>query len=122
MNSKEVKKFEKMLLAEQARLSNGIRNLEEDTLYKPASDHAADLASIAEVGTDSFERDTALNIASGESDRLREVADALQRIKDGTFGICEACGGEIPRKRLEVYPAARYCVECKAKLERDGYL
>lgn len=122
MNKKESKKFEKLLLTERDRLSTGLRQIEEDTLYETTTGNAGDLTSYAEVGTENFERETALNIASGESQRLREVSEALQRIQSGSYGICEGCEKEIPRKRLEVFPAARFCVECQAKLERDGSL
>lgn len=123
MTKKEMKHFEKLLLAERDRLMEGIRRLEQETLYQPASDsNAADLTSYAEVGTDNFERETALRVASGESEWLQEVTDALDRVKDGTYGKCTGCKQAIPRKRLEVFPAARYCIECKSKLERDGHL
>lgn len=122
MNKKESKKFEKLLVEERDRLSSGLRKLEEDTLYETTSGNVGDLTSYAEVGTENFERETALNIASGESARLREVSEALQRIQRGSYGMCEGCEKEIPRKRLEVFPAARFCVDCQAKLERDGSL
>ena len=122
MNKKDSKKFEKLLVSELDRLSNGLRQLEEDTLYEAQSGNTGDLTSYAEVGTENFERETALNIASGETQRLREVSEALQRIQGGSYGICEGCEKEIPRKRLEVFPAARYCVECQGKLERNGSL
>lgn len=122
MRKREAKKFEKSLLAERDRLSEGIRKLEEETLYQAVSDNNIGLTSYAEVGTDNFERETALNIASGEVEWLREVTDALKRIKDGTFGTCEGCGKDVPKKRLEVFPAARYCVQCQSQLERDGTL
>jgi DnaK suppressor protein len=122
MNKKESKKFEKLLMSERDRLSTGLQQIQEDTLYESSSGNTGDLTSYAEVGTENFERETALNIASGETQRLREVSEALQRIQGGNYGICEGCEKEIPRKRLEVFPAARYCVECQAKLERDGTL
>ncbi|MDX9973902.1 MAG: TraR/DksA C4-type zinc finger protein [FCB group bacterium] len=122
MNKKEAKKFEKLLITELDRLSTGLRQLEEDTLYEASSGNVGDLTSYAEVGTENFERETALNIASGETQRLREVSEALQRIQGGSYGVCEGCEKEIPRKRLEVFPAARFCVECQSKLERDGTL
>jgi RNA polymerase-binding protein DksA len=122
MNKREAKKFEKLLLAERDRLSEGIRKIEEATLYESARDHTADLTSYAEVGTDNFERETALNIATGESQWLREVTDAMRRIGEGKYGICEGCSEEIPKKRLEVFPAARYCIQCQSKLEQTGTL
>jgi RNA polymerase-binding protein DksA len=122
MNKRDAKKFRKLLLEERDRLVQGVRQLEEDTLYQPATDNVSDISSYAEVGTDSFERETALSIAGAESRQLSEVAEALARIEEGSYGKCEGCEQEIPRKRLEVFPAARFCVECQSKLERDGVI
>lgn len=122
MNKREAKKFEKLLIDQANHLSRSVRRIEEDTLYESVADNSGDLTSFAEAGTDNFERETALNIASGESEQLQDIADALRRIADGNYGICEGCGEEIPKKRLEVLPAARYCVECQSKLEKYGEL
>ena len=122
MNTKEAKKFEKQLLGELERLNNGIRSIEESALHESAREATGDLYSYAETGTDNFERETALNIATGETQRLRDVSDALKRIETGSFGICEGCEEQIPKKRLDVFPAARYCIKCQSKLEKEGSL
>ncbi|NLV42168.1 MAG: TraR/DksA family transcriptional regulator [Candidatus Hydrogenedentes bacterium] len=119
MNKTDLKKFEKMLLEERERLLRSIRNIEETTRNESGRDNGGDLASFAEKGTDSFELDTALNIASNASERLMEINEALLRIKNGTFGVCEGSGKPIPKKRLEVFPAARYTVEYQEELERE---
>ena len=117
----ELKKFESLLLEERDRLLGSIRNIEEASRTESGRDSGGDLASYAESGTDSFEMETALNIASGESKRLMDINDALNRIKNGTYGICEGSGKPIPKKRLEVFPAARYCVEYQEELEREQH-
>ena len=122
MNKREAKKYQKLLLAERAHLSEGIRRIEQDTLHESASENSGDLSSFAESGTDNFERETALNIASGESQWLRDVTDALQRIEEGNYGTCEGCSGKIGIKRLEAFPSARYCIECQATIEKNGSL
>lgn len=122
MNKKDAMRFEKLLLGELDRLRDGIRKIEESALHESVRETTGDLYSYAETGTDNFERETALNIATGESQRLREVAEALSRIRNGTYGVCEGCEEAIPRKRLEVFPAARYCIKCKSKLEKEGSL
>lgn len=122
MNKREMKKFEKLLLSERARLSKSIDKIEEDTLYESAQESSGDLSAFSESGTDNFDRDTALHIASDESQWLSDIEDALGRIEEGTYGTCENCETEIPKKRLEVFPSARYCVECQSKLEREGAL
>ncbi len=51
---------------------------------------------------------------------LKEVEEALDRIKDGNYGKCQHCGTEISLKRLELLPFAKYCVPCKEKLENHN--
>ena len=120
MNKRDAKKFEKLLRGEREHLSRGIQRIEKDALHETVRESSGDLSSYAEVGTDNFERETALNIASGESQWLQDVTDALKRIKDGSYGTCDACQDEIPRKRLEAFPSARYCVPCQEQLEKNG--
>lgn len=120
MKKREAKKFEKLLIKEQERLSKSIGNIEQDTLYESAQESSGDLSAFAESGTDNFERETALHIASDESQRLVAINEALKRIKDGVYGTCEGCEKDVPEKRLEVFPSARYCIECKSKIERDS--
>jgi len=122
MNKRDSRKYEKLLLADVARLTQGIQKLEEGALKETVRETTGDLHSYAETGTDNFGRETALNIATGESARLHDVTDALTRIENGTYGVCEGCETPIPKKRLEVFPAARYCIECKSRLEKDGVL
>jgi RNA polymerase-binding protein DksA len=122
MNKREMKKYEKLLLEQASHLSRSVRRIEEDTLYESVADNSGDLTSFAEAGTDNFERETALNIASAESEQLQDIADALKRIHQGNYGACDGCGEEIPKKRLEVLPAARHCVQCQSKLEKYGVL
>jgi DnaK suppressor protein len=121
MTKKELKKFEKLLLAQREKLLNGMNALRNDVLYQPMSDRStSDPDSAAEVGTDSFERETALRIAGSEARELQEIDEALDRIEKGTYGICEGTGEPIPKKRLEVFPTARYCVAYQAELEKNG--
>jgi DnaK suppressor protein len=76
---------------------------------------------IQDIGDESAtisNRDLLLSLSQNERERLLEVDEALDRIEDGTFGICEECGEAISLKRLEVMPNARYCVKCQEELEK----
>ena len=53
-------------------------------------------------------------------ERLREIEDALDRLADGTYGICENCGEAIPIERLKVLPFTTYCVRCQEQREQMG--
>ncbi|HPO14902.1 MAG TPA: TraR/DksA C4-type zinc finger protein [Candidatus Hydrogenedentes bacterium] len=119
MTKPELKKFEKLLLDERNRLTGSIRTIEEASRMEAGRDKDGDLASYAETGTDNFELETALNIASGESEWLRNIDEALQRIETGSYGICERCEQPIVKKRLEVFPSARYCIKCQSEYEKE---
>lgn len=80
----------------------------------PFTLHSIDAAS------DSFDRDLAHGLLSLEQNALAEIDAALQRIHDGTYGVCEITGKPIPRRRLEAIPWARCTVEAQAELEKRG--
>lgn len=122
MNKRDQKKFQKLLLAERDRLTGTIRNIEEATREESGRDHFGDIASYAETGSDNFELETALNIASGESNWIKEIDNALERIEEGSYGVCEGCNEAIPKKRLEAFPSARYCIKCQEEFERENSL
>lgn len=76
--------------------------------------HLADAASQeAEV----FET---VGLAQNEAVIIREVEDALSRIQDNQFGLCEACGKPISRRRLEALPYARHCIACAEEIQSQN--
>jgi RNA polymerase-binding transcription factor DksA len=72
-----------------------------------------------DAGSDSYDRDLALNMLEKEKDSLLEVDKALERIEQGTYGLCEVSGEQIPQARLEVLPFARLTIECQQALEEE---
>lgn len=72
----------------------------------------------ADAGSDAYDKDFALSLLSQEQDALYEIEEALKRIENGTYGICEMSGKPIPVARLEALPFARLTVECQAEFER----
>jgi DnaK suppressor protein len=69
----------------------------------------------------SSERDRELGLLLGDRERekLRNIDEALLKVEEGEYGICEECEEEIPLGRLKVMPFARYCVKCKADIEKQ---
>ena len=84
---------------------------------EPLEPHSMDDADSA---TDEFDHNLALGILSYEEDTLHEVDAAMQRILDGTYGICEVTKKPIPEARLRVVPWTRYTREALESLERAG--
>jgi DnaK suppressor protein len=91
-------------------------DLTQDALdEQPAfSMHMADAAS------DSYDRDFALGLLSHEQDAVYEIEEALNRIRDGTYGTCELTGRPIPARRLEAVPWTRFTAAAETSLERSG--
>jgi RNA polymerase-binding protein DksA len=76
----------------------------------------------AESATDEFDHDLALAKLSAEQDALYEVEEALRRIKNGDYGICEETGKPIEADRLKAVPWARFSHDAEARLEKDGII
>ncbi len=72
---------------------------------------------MADAATDSYDRDCSLALLSSTQNALYEVDQALKRIKDGTYGVCELTGEPIETERLKAIPWTRYCIEAQAQIE-----
>jgi RNA polymerase-binding transcription factor DksA len=112
----------KHLEAEQERLTQVRGAVENDPLHdEPEEDSSAELSHLAQhpadAASDAFEREKDFSILDQVNAELDDVERALQRLDDGNYGTCEACGGAIPDERLEVVPATRFCVEHQASAE-----
>ena len=79
-------------------------------------EHLSDYADIASVESD---RTFHLRIRDRERKLIKKIDQALQRIEDGTFGLCERCGEEIGIERLKARPVTTFCINCKTKLEKE---
>lgn len=75
---------------------------------------------IADHGTDEFEKDLEVGLSNSESKLLEAVSIAIEKIKKGTYGICESCGKQISKERLKVIPYAKYCIKCQTEREKSG--
>ncbi|HLF95281.1 MAG TPA: TraR/DksA C4-type zinc finger protein [Planctomycetota bacterium] len=116
----ELAEFKVLLQARRKIIQGDVKTLEDEGCKK-GTDAAGDLSTLpmhlADLGTDSFEQDITLGLMENESDELHEIEEALDRIKDGSFGLCESCKKKIPKERLKAIPYARLCVNCKKKEE-----
>jgi len=88
------------------------------TRSESEADRKDDVGDIYDLATNERDRELNLLMSDRERDKINEIDDALVRIDDGTYGTCEECGTDIPKKRLMIMPFARLCVTCKAELEK----
>ncbi|MDB6068470.1 MAG: transcriptional regulator, TraR/DksA family [Pedosphaera sp.] len=77
---------------------------------------------MADAGTDSYDRDFALSMLSSDQNALYEIDEAIKRVENGNYGICELTGKPIPIRRLDAIPWARYTVEAEKQLEERGVI
>jgi len=119
----DLKALETILLTERQRLLRELGHIENTVLKRSLRETSGELSGysfhMADVGTDTMEREKAFHFASSEGRALLDVDDALRRLYGGNYGSCESCGNPIGRERLEVVPHARLCVACKEKEERS---
>lgn len=117
LKAKDIRRFDRRLRARREELLRSIH----DTLVQSNRHDFTELAGrVRDVGEDSVAElltSTDLTMLDREVNELRDVEAALGRIQDGTYGQCQACGGEITRERLEAYPTATRCIECQQRLE-----
>jgi RNA polymerase-binding transcription factor len=72
----------------------------------------------ADVGSNTFERDHEMSMAKNARENLQLVEEALLRIDERTYGVCESCGEPIGKLRLQAFPRATLCLQCKQRQER----
>lgn len=121
MNREQRERFEQMLLRERDRLGESIQAIENRGLNEPETVAIGDLSSYdqhpADHGTETYERSKDLGLKENQEVLLGNVYDALDRIKQGTYGTCERCGNEIPIERLEALPYTTLCIDCRRERE-----
>ena len=112
----DVARFKKRLEEMRDQMTNLIRDTTEDV--KTAEETKGYSQHQADEGTDDFNRTVTLEVTSKEFDVLRQIEHALDRIEEGTYGICEVTGEEIPMARLEAIPYATMTVKAQEKFEK----
>jgi DnaK suppressor protein len=75
---------------------------------------------VVDAALDSAHDEISSQLAEVESRELASIEKALERIEEGSFGVCEGCNGKIPVARLNALPYATYCIECQREMERTG--
>ena len=101
-------------------LRDHLLGLRQDLARAAVEEQPAFSMHMADAGTDSYDRDLALGILSHEQDALYEIEEALNRIRNGTYGICELTGKRIAAARLEASPWTRFTAAAEKTLDRKG--
>ncbi len=119
------KVYYRLLVDLRAHLQQEINLHSQNALNRSGKDETTENSSysqhMADAGTDTFDRDFALSILSNEQDALFEIDEAIQRMIQGSYGVCEITGNPIPKERLLAVPFTRCSIEGQKELERNKH-
>ena len=115
MNQKDLKRFKKMLEESKKQLLQSARK----TLTEEATFDTDDLPDEIDLASSEYQQSMVFRLRDREKYLLEKIDKALERIADGTFGLCEQCEEEISVKRLEARPVTTLCIRCKEEQEKE---
>jgi DnaK suppressor protein len=78
-----------------------------------------EIGDLVDQAGDERDRELSLLLTGRDKEKLQAINEALEKIREGTYGICEECGDKIGMGRLKVMPLAKFCVSCQAKMEKE---
>ena len=115
-----LEKFKKDILKKMGAVSEDIETIKEgigNASNKQGGVTPDSIFSVhmADAGTDSHEQEKSFMLMNRESDYFKNLEVALERIEEGTFGVCKLCDSLIPEERMMEVPNATKCVQCKEK-------
>ena len=113
--------FTVSLIKLRDQLKAGLGARSEDTIGASARESSGELSvNSSDAGSESFDRDVAITMVAGEQEMLQEVESAIDRIFDGSYGLCEETAKPINQSRLKAVPYARYSLQGQAEYEQHG--
>jgi len=123
MNQEELKHYEELLKLEYKHAHDTLKMAEDHNFKDSLRNSTEELSSYdnhpADIGTETYEMEKNLALEGHQMHQMQEIEHAMQKIKDGTYGICDFCGKEIDKERLEALPQANLCIDCEVKRKRD---
>jgi DnaK suppressor protein len=114
MDKKKLETYKNRLLERQEQLQAIVSRAEADG--READEEVAN--DVADKASNSYTKEFLFKKSNDDRFIMTLIAEALDRMKDGTFGVCVHCGNEVQSKRLEAVPWARHCFECQEKQEQ----
>ncbi len=121
MSAKDLAYFKKMLLKFKEDITEQVKHISDNALKKSQKEASGDISGytlhMADVATDTYDREFSLDLAANERERLYEIEDSLKRIEEKIFGICEKCSKPINKTRLKALPYTRMCLRCQQGLD-----
>jgi RNA polymerase-binding transcription factor DksA len=120
LSRREVEEIRTVLIERKRKIAGTLGRLSGEAIQNNPKD-LGEISSLpqhlADLGTETSEQDKDLGLAERASEEIAEIDEALERLKDGSYGICDGCEGRIAKERLEALPHASLCMACKVKEE-----
>ncbi len=123
MNKKDLKYFQDILIKKREEIVKNMEYLKgvlNSTNQEASGDHSAYSFHMADQGTDAMEREKAFLFISRDEKYLKQIDAALERVANGTYGICRVTGKAIEHERLEAVPTTTISYEAKVNAEKGG--
>jgi len=122
MTKDQIKQFRDVLLQERAKFAGEIRAIAREASKNPreaSGDLSAYTVHMADMSSDTYERELSMNIASSEQEVLYQIDEALKRVEEGTYGTCQQCSKVIGMSRLKAVPYTSLCIGCQRTKEQQ---
>jgi len=120
-NAKDLDAFRKLLFQKRESLLADVNQMRNETLRHGVGGSEADKSAMpthmADLGTDTYEREFTVELLQNETAEIKAIDEALSRIKSGDFGTCKGCGKKIRKVRLKALPHASMCIQCQRTRE-----
>ncbi|MBI3330667.1 MAG: TraR/DksA C4-type zinc finger protein [Candidatus Omnitrophica bacterium] len=123
LTKEQIKQFRQLLITERVKLADEIKSIARDASTSPreaSGDLSAYTVHMADMAADTYERELSMDLVSSEQQILYQIDDALKRLDDGSYGICQQCNNPITMSRLKAVPYASLCISCQRTKEQKS--
>ena len=118
MDAQKLEHYRRILTEQLGQRTQLARENQSDALDSAGADDGA--KDVADQSVKDVTQEIEYRLSERESQLIADIDQALMRIDEGTYGVCVRCGKEIPERRLEALPTARYDAECQSIIEQNA--
>lgn len=123
MTKLQLKEFKRRLLEERTKFAGEIRAIARGASKNPreaSGDLSGYTVHMADMSADTYERELVTDLASTEQEVLYQIDEALKRMEEGAYGVCQQCSRPISMSRLKAVPYTSLCISCQRTKEQKG--
>ena len=117
MDAEKLAHYREILTRQLRQHSEIVRENQSDALEMAAADDG--VKDVADMSVQDVNQEIEYRLSERASQTVADIDQALLRIDEGSYGVCARCGRDIPERRLEALPTARYDAECQTLIEQE---